>query len=230
MLKKDSLYIYLLFSSFFLSKSFNILSPSFSQNFGFPQDFPNFVKMDEAKRFLKGIPTQHPISAKYWIQALFISHFLLTSKGQCSLSRNFNKIMLQISAFNVFPLRNFSLQIPGGAIVPPVRGQGMLLGPNPPLYPPLATPEPPALLYFEFLLSDEGSHSRVGALVTTVFSTLIRVPGTPHPRPQWIKTTIFFDFLSLAIANGLKSIKNSVKFENILFSNTEQIFFLTFFC
>ena len=41
-------------------------------------------------------------------------------------------MMLQIVIFNVFPLWNFSPQIPGGAKAPLVRGQGLLLGQYPP--------------------------------------------------------------------------------------------------
>ena len=45
------------------------------QNFGSPQDFQSFVKKVGTKRFLKiWNATHHPISAKYWTQALFKSY------------------------------------------------------------------------------------------------------------------------------------------------------------
>ena len=60
MLKKDSLYVYLLSLSF-LSKSFTLLSPPFSQNFGSPQDFPNFVKKVETnQKFFKNLESNQP--------------------------------------------------------------------------------------------------------------------------------------------------------------------------
>ena len=63
------------------------------------------------------------------MKGYYITFFIL--KGKCNLSRNVNDAT-DIVIFNVFPLWNFSLQIPGGAKAPSVRGQGVLLVQYPP--------------------------------------------------------------------------------------------------
>ena len=101
------MYIYY-FYLFFLSKS-HTLSLTFSQNFGSPLDFHQFVKKVGTKKkdlnefgiqptnqYLLNTGHKHFLGLIiYQIKGYYIT-FFINFKGKCSFSKNFNKMMLHI--------------------------------------------------------------------------------------------------------------------------------------